>query len=49
LHERDPLRTAVSGFPGFTFHSLAMATSLLTPDRVKGLVSEVPYEDFALV
>jgi predicted N-acetyltransferase YhbS len=49
LHERDPLRTAVTGFAGFRFHSLAMATSLITPNRVHGLISEVPYEDFALV
>jgi GNAT superfamily N-acetyltransferase len=49
LHERDPQRAALHGLPGFTFHSLSMATSLLTPDRVKGLIGEVPYEDFALV
>jgi len=49
LHERDPLRSAVKEMRGFTFHSLAMATSLITPGRVKGLVVEVSYEDYALV
>jgi len=49
LHERDPLRAAVAGLPGFTFTSRAMATSLLTPGRVAGLAEGVPFEDFALV
>jgi len=49
LHERDPLRSVVAGIPRFTFTSLAMATSLITPNRVKSLVDQVPYEDFALV
>ena len=49
LHERDPLRKAVTGFPAFTFHSLAMAANVLTQDRVNMLQSEIPYEDFALV
>ena len=49
LHERDPLRCVVTGIPRFTFTSRAMATSLITPNRVKDLVNQVPYEDFALV
>jgi hypothetical protein len=49
LHERDPLRFVVAGIPRFTFTSRAMATSLITPNRVKSLVDQVPYEDFALV
>ena len=49
LHERDPLRCVVAGIPRFTFTSHAMATSLITPNRVKILVDQVPYEDFALV
>jgi hypothetical protein len=49
LHERDPLRRVVVGIPRFTFTSRAMATSLIMPNRVKSLVNQVPYEDFALV
>jgi GNAT superfamily N-acetyltransferase len=49
LHERDPLRSVVTGIPRLTFTSRAMATSLIQPGRVQGLVSQVPYEDFALV
>jgi len=49
LHERDPLRFVVDGIPRFTFTSRSMATSAITPDRVKSLVNEIPYEDFALV
>jgi hypothetical protein len=49
LHERDPLRFVVAGIPRFTFTSRAMATSLITPNRVKSLVNQVPYEDFGLV
>jgi len=49
LHERDPLRLVVGGIPRFTFTSRSMATSAITPDRVKSLVDEIPYEDFALV
>ncbi len=49
LHERDPLRAALAGLPGFTFTSRAMATSLITTNRVAGLIDHVPYEDFALV
>jgi hypothetical protein len=49
LHERDPLRLVVEGIPRFTFTSRSMATSAITPDRVKSLVDEIPYEDFALV
>jgi hypothetical protein len=49
LHEHDPLRIGVAGIPHFTFTSRAMATSLITTNRVKSLVNQVPYEDFALV
>ncbi|HEY2471133.1 MAG TPA: GNAT family N-acetyltransferase [Terracidiphilus sp.] len=49
LHERDPLRFVVQGIPRFTFTSRSMATSSITPDRVKSLVGQIPYEDFALV
>jgi ribosomal protein S18 acetylase RimI-like enzyme len=49
LHERDPLRLVVEGIPRFTFTSRSMATSAITPGRVKSLVDEIPYEDFALV
>jgi ribosomal protein S18 acetylase RimI-like enzyme len=49
LHERDPLRSAVAGLPRLTFTSLAMATSLIQPDRVQGLADRIPFEDFALV
>jgi ribosomal protein S18 acetylase RimI-like enzyme len=49
LHERNPLRFVVEGIPRFTFTSLSMATSAITPDRVKSLVDQIPYEDYALV
>jgi ribosomal protein S18 acetylase RimI-like enzyme len=49
LHERDPLRSVVSGIPRLTFTSRAMATSFIQPGRVQGLVNQIPYEDFALV
>ena len=49
LHERDPLRFVVSGIPRFTFTSRSMATSAITPDRVRSLVDQIPYEDFSLV
>jgi predicted N-acetyltransferase YhbS len=49
LHERDPLRIVVEGVPRFTFTSRSMATGAITPDRVKSLVDQVPYEDYALV
>jgi hypothetical protein len=49
LHERDPLRRVAVGIPRSTFTSRAMATSLITPNRVKSLVNQAPYEDFALV
>lgn len=49
LHERDPRRFVVEGIPRFTFTSRSMATSAITPDRVKSLVNQVPYEDYALV
>jgi GNAT superfamily N-acetyltransferase len=49
LHELDPLRAVVAGIPKLTFTSMAIATSLLTPDRVKTLFDQVVYEDFALV
>ena len=49
LHELDPLRRVVHGIPRFTFTSRSMATSAITPDRVKSLVDQIPYEDFALV
>lgn len=48
-HERDPLRFVVEGVPRFTFTSRSMATSAITPDRVKSLVDQIPYEDYALV
>lgn len=49
LHERDPLRFVVERIPRFTFTSRSMATSAITPDRVKSLVDQIPYEDYALV
>jgi len=49
LHERDPLRFVVQGIPRFTFTSRSMATSAITPDRVKSLVDQIPHEDYALV
>ena len=49
LHERDPLRFVVQGIPRFTFTSRSMATSAITPGRVKSLVDQIPYEDYALV
>ena len=49
LHERDPLRSVVSGIPRLTFKSQAMATSLIHRDRVKDLIDQVPFEDYALV
>jgi predicted N-acetyltransferase YhbS len=49
LHERDPLRFVVKGIPRFTFTSRSMATSAITPDRVRTLIDLIPYEDFALV
>ena len=49
LHERDPLRSIIRGVPRLAFTSRAMATSLIQQGRVKGLVNEVPYEDYALV
>ena len=49
LHEFDPLRAVVAGIPKLTFTSIAIATSLMTPDRVRTLFGQVVYEDFALV
>jgi hypothetical protein len=49
LHKRDPLRIVVAGIPRFTFTSRAMATSLITTNRVKSLVNQVPCEDFPSV
>jgi len=49
LHERDSMRPVVDGIPRFTFTSRSMATSAITPERVKTLVDLIPYEDFALV
>jgi len=49
LHERDPLRSVVAGFPRLTFTSRAMATSLIQRGRAKYLADQVSYEDFALV
>ncbi len=49
LHERDPMRPVVDGILRFTFTSRSMATSAITPERVKTLVDLIPYEDFALV
>lgn len=49
LHERDPLRSLVSGIPRFTFSSLALATSLSGERRLESLTKGVPFEDFALV
>jgi len=49
LHERDPMRFVVEGIPRFTFTSRSMATSAITAYRVKSLVDQIPYEDYALV
>ena len=49
LHEHDPLRRAVVGIPRFTFTSRTMTTSLMTANRAESLVTQVPYEGFALV
>ncbi len=49
LHERDPLRRIVRGMPGFTFSSLAFATSLGTPARLGTIPGGLPFEDYALV
>jgi ribosomal protein S18 acetylase RimI-like enzyme len=49
LHERDPLRSLVSGIPKFSFSSLGFATSLTSPGRLARLAEGVPFEDFALV
>jgi len=49
LHERDPLRAIVAGIPKLTFISMAIATSLKNPERVKALFDQIVYEDFALV
>jgi hypothetical protein len=49
LHERDPLRGLISGMPGFTFSSLAFATSLGSPARLAKLAEGIPFEDYALV
>ncbi len=49
LHERDPLRRVVRGLLRLTFISRAMATSVIRQGRVKDLVHQIPYEDFALV
>ena len=49
MHESDPLRRLVQGMPGFTFSSLAFATSLTAPERLEELARGIPYEDYALV
>lgn len=49
IHERDPLRTLVTGLPRLSFTSLAMATSVIQHGRVKSLTDQIPYEDYALV
>jgi GNAT superfamily N-acetyltransferase len=49
IHERDPLRSLVSGLPRLTFTSHAMATSTIQQGRVKSLIDQIPYEDYALV
>lgn len=49
LHERDPLRSLISGIPRFTFSSLAFATSLGSPARLAKLAEGIPFEDYALV
>jgi GNAT superfamily N-acetyltransferase len=49
LHERDPLRRVVAGMPKLTFTSVMIATSLLSPNRVRDFIDQVAYEDFALV
>jgi len=49
VHERDPLRRLFQGMPGFTFPSLAFATSLTAPERLEELARGIPYEDYALV
>jgi predicted N-acetyltransferase YhbS len=49
LHERDPLRSLISGIPRFTFSSLAFATSLGSPARLTKLADGIPFEDYALV
>jgi predicted N-acetyltransferase YhbS len=49
LHENDPLRNLVRGMPGFTFFSLAFATSLTAPPRLEALARGIPFEDYALV
>ncbi len=49
LHERDPLRSLVSGIPRFTFTSLAFATSLGGGGRLEKLAEGIPFEDYALV
>jgi predicted N-acetyltransferase YhbS len=49
LHESDPLRSLVRGMPGFTFSSLAFATSLIAPARMEALAQGIPFEDYALV
>ena len=49
LHESDPMRSVVRRIPRLTFISRAMATSVIQQGRVKGLVNQIPYEDFALV
>lgn len=49
LHERDPLRSLISGIPRFTFTSRAFATSLASPSRLAKLAEGIPFEDYALV
>jgi predicted N-acetyltransferase YhbS len=49
LHERDPLRVALTGMPRLTFRSQSMVGALLSPGRAETLASATPFEDFALV
>ena len=49
LHESDPLCHLLQGMPGFTFTSLAFATSLQAPERLESVSRGIPFEDYALV
>ncbi len=49
LHQRDPLRSAVTGRARVTFRSLLFAARILTQAKPSDRNSQIPYEDFALV
>lgn len=49
LHERDPLRSALSWMPRFSFSSFAYVASLQNPSPLDAVRSGVPVQDYSFV